>query len=242
MDIIKIFLGTSFLLLMSAQVHAVIIGDKDWRQLANDPQGQDGIGYSWNDFDAIFDTTTGECDVAGCLLERPLLGSVDLTGYTWASNSEVNELFKYYAGGSGLTSLNSNNTVQLENEALFSFFNDFNYTYSDSLGGQSMAWANGWTRNYSAGQQGIVGDMMWASQFYPNGLFRSQAEAELGLDIHRDTVCMTDDCRIGWPGGWVYRKISSSVPEPSILALMLTGLIGLSLARRKIRPYITDIF
>jgi len=74
---------TASLLLLSGQVGAVIIGDKDWRQIT------DTAGYTWDDFDAIFDTSTGACDIASCLLG----GTVDLMGYTWADNSEVNDLF-----------------------------------------------------------------------------------------------------------------------------------------------------
>ncbi len=64
---------------------AIVIGDKDWLKVS------DTFNYSWNEFDAIFDADTGACDVAGCQL-----GGLDLTGYTWASSTDVNEVLNSY--------------------------------------------------------------------------------------------------------------------------------------------------
>ena len=59
------------LTVLSIKVNAVIIGDKDWLQLTAT------VDFSWNQWDAIFATTTGQCNVAVCQL-----GNVDLTGYS----------------------------------------------------------------------------------------------------------------------------------------------------------------
>jgi hypothetical protein len=82
------------ILLLSGQVGAVIIGDKDWRQVT------DTTNNSWDDFDAVFDIATGQYDGAGLLLGG--VGGVDVSAYTWADNSEVNDLFISYLGGTGL--------------------------------------------------------------------------------------------------------------------------------------------
>ena len=232
MEKFTLSLGASILLLASVQAEAVIVGDKDWLQVSDIPfPGIDRIGYNWTDFDAIFDTATGECDVTDCVVDIPYHEDLDLTGYTWASNSEVNELFMSYTGGVGLNSFNSNNAVQLEDGALFGFFNDFWPTYNDSEGGQSYLRIEGWTRNYSAGELGTYGDVVWASQFYPNELYESPASALLGLDIYQDTVCTSYDCRELRPGGWFYRLVA--IPAPSTQLLFLAGLVGLGVARGK---------
>jgi len=53
-------------------------------------------------FDAMFDSTTGQCDVALCQN-----GGVDLTSYVWASTADVNSLFQSY--GFQLSSLATDN-------------------------------------------------------------------------------------------------------------------------------------
>ena len=72
MNKLRLIIG-ALVLLVSGQVGAVIIGDKDWRQVTGT------TNYSWNDFDTIFDTTTGSCDAVGCLLSNGN-STVDLTG------------------------------------------------------------------------------------------------------------------------------------------------------------------
>ena len=98
----------------------MIIGDKDWRQVT------DTTNNSWNDFDAIFDTATGQYDGAGLLLGG--VGGVDVSAYTWADNSEVNDLFISYLGGTGLANLNGDHFEAVGVNSLDGFFGDFNPT------------------------------------------------------------------------------------------------------------------
>ena len=98
MKIIKIALFGLFLL-SAVSANAAIVGDKDWLQVSYTYQS------SWNDLDDIFDTQTGKCDVAACILNRNQPGDqiqplIDLTGYNWASNNVL---------------VNSNRTLFLEN-------------------------------------------------------------------------------------------------------------------------------
>jgi hypothetical protein len=60
---------------MVAQSASVIVGGKEWRQPA------DTFGSSWDDTAAICDPTTGVC-------------SGTLSGWTWASNNDIQALFE----------------------------------------------------------------------------------------------------------------------------------------------------
>jgi hypothetical protein len=57
----------------------VIVGDKEWRQLT------ETVGFSWEQVAAVCDEETGVCTGA--------IGSIDLSGWFWASALDVGELF-----------------------------------------------------------------------------------------------------------------------------------------------------
>lgn len=228
MNKIMLVLGASILVLVTAQANAVIVGDKDWLQVT-------ATNYvTWEEINDIFDTSTGECDVAGCILERagegPGLPSIDLTGYIWASNSEVNELFMVYSGGIGLDSLSENNMVYYPRGEMDDFFLDFEYTYTN---GMDTAGAFGYTRNQSAGVP-TTGDMMSAhtdgiqiEYDYPDYPPFPDDHIELNIDGCVGSIYY---CTWEGSGGWFY----SPVPVPAAVWLFGSGLIGLiGVARRK---------
>ncbi len=192
-------------LLISLPVNAVIIGDKDWRQLT------DITGFSWNDFDAVFDTSTGACDTVGCLVG----GSLNLTGYTWASTNEVNDLFMFYTGGTGLDSLTLENSIATGTGALDGLFVDFNPTFQ--LAAIEFRLLAGWTRDSSLDGKG---HMVWANQVF--------SATSIGFDFIRPELGELIK------GGWVYSTVSESisVPEPSIIVLFGLGLLGFGFASR----------
>lgn len=196
------------LLLISGTSNAVIIGGKDWRQVT------DTTGYSWNDFDAIFDTSTGACDVVGCLLDNGA-STVNLTGYTWANNFEVNDLLTSYSGVAGFSSLTSANSVDQGPGALDDFFNDFSATstgtFNDQIAGRTRDQSIGNDRSHD-----LVSVLRWhgiADNFSDRTILTVGFRADRDLSI----------------GGWVYKN----VPEPSIIALFGLGLLGLGFSRRR---------
>jgi hypothetical protein len=60
----------------------VIVDGKDWLQPV------DFLRLNWNDVSSKCNATTGAC--------TGVLGSSDVTGYTWASVDDVNALFNYF--------------------------------------------------------------------------------------------------------------------------------------------------
>ena len=69
---------------------SVIVGDKEWRQ----PTETEGL--SWNQVATVCPTGGGLCD--GVLVSSTL-GSVDLTGWNWATIEDVADLFTSYNPG-----------------------------------------------------------------------------------------------------------------------------------------------
>jgi hypothetical protein len=194
------------LLSISGTSSAVIIGDKDWRQVT------ETTGFSWNDFDAIFDTTTGACDAGGCLLG----GTVDLNGYIWANNFEVNELLITYVGGAGIPNLAATSSVTYGIGELDAMFGDFACTFCRS----DEELISGLTR-----EQNDVDGAFADRIIFDNCLIDDECTNDMAGLNTRSEVSVPTPIR----GGWVYRN----VPEPSIIALFAVGLFGLGFARRR---------
>jgi len=79
----------------SSYAQAVLIEGRDWLQLS------ETTGFTWDEIDAIYDSSTGACDAASCTLSS----TVDLAGYRWASNEEVDAMMSSFFAVSGLTHL-----------------------------------------------------------------------------------------------------------------------------------------
>ena len=206
---------TTLLILLAClfnPAHAVLVGGKDWLQVT------DTAGYSWNDFNAIFDNSTGLCNVSGCLLG----GSVDLTGYTWASTTEVAELFQAYGAGDGTapSEFGQNVGVSLTPGAFDAMFADFTPTVAST----SFQQINGLSREsalyWYTGQVVAVG--LEASRYIGN------------LDSTNDEYwrqAFSMNYTNSNTGGWLYK--TAAVPEPASLLLLFSGFISLRLMRRK---------
>lgn len=63
-----------------AHADGVTMGDKEWRQLTDTSSS-----FSWNQVATVCDETTGVCTGS--------LGGVNFTGWIWATNTDVQELF-----------------------------------------------------------------------------------------------------------------------------------------------------
>tara|TARA_R110001583_G_scaffold7158_7_gene35704 strand:- start:7031 stop:7639 length:609 start_codon:yes stop_codon:yes gene_type:complete len=186
----------------------IIIGDKEWMQVT------DTSNFSWNDFDAIFDTASGQCDITGCLLG----GTIDLTGYTWADNSSVNDLLISYSL-TGFSSLTGNNYVPYGTDSLDAMLSDFAPTNS------SLTWINliGRTRNQTATTS--YGDVVRvASPKSLTGIDRAY------IDTNRNWINPVA-LRSSQAGGWLYK--AAAVPEPSSVAIFALGIMGLASRRFK---------
>ncbi len=193
-------------MLVSAQVNAVIVNDKNWLQLTTT------TGYAWNDLDAIFGTATGQCDVVGCMLG----GNIDLTGYVWASPEEVVSMWNIITGRSDSIDYPNYDQelafVPGKGDLLTALFNPTRLDVG-------LEYIAGYTR-YQISSPYVAGLYLydWANPY---------SKDVLGYEVHYVATNRTSNI-----GHWLYKP--HPVPIPAAAWLFGSGLIGLaSLARRK---------
>lgn len=184
----------------------VIVGDTEWFQPA------ELLGNSWNDFADICDLTDGAC--AGNL------GGENLTGWTWATRSDVNSLINSYlsrygvAGDDLLSGIDFYSTAPTSDVSLWLpaiYAAGFiNWTDETSIVYPQITY--GWLRDTTAdGQIGFAG--FANDPGYSHSAVSSWAPASQSSDT------------VAGPGAWLFRD-AAAVPVPTSLSLVLLALIA----------------
>ncbi len=211
---IHILILSSIISLASFNAKAVVIGDKEWFPI------KEIVGYSYNDFNTIFDTATGECDVEGCMLG----GEVDLTGYTWATLEDVIKMWNAIPGQTNIATVpvNRKSTIIEEGVGMADLFYTFfepvlnlDENFKSSTG---IVRENGTTNPLTVVVQDSYGNEAHGKDFFT-------------LFLPYDAF----DERNQHHGAWIYKQVStSSVPIPPSIALLATGLLGLGFVRLRL--------
>ncbi len=193
-------LGIIFLLLTTffGSVQAIVIGDKDWLKVS------DTFNYSWASFDAIFDTNTGECDVAGCLLG----GALDVTGYKWASVTEVaNGVFSSYFTETIGTN-DRDTTSIIDYPQMVNFLTDFGFAVED-FPGTSVSY------QYGAVRGPLSNEYIAASQ----QVFPTQGTQLSTVGIILEEFLFSNSVK----GGWLYKTDNTVIVPPTTTTTTGTG-------------------
>jgi hypothetical protein len=195
----------------------------EWRQLT------DTQAFSYDQLASIYDISTGQLSGSTSkLTDAEGFREVDFTGWTWASLSDTFNLFEQIPGHNIAPSTDYDYLHGGEaNSTLGDFFDEsFNITdaYDDSPGYGWLEWY-GLTRD-RIGNYGIT-----------IGVERSDIREEDSngnyvTTRYQDQIFYygNETTSYNYPSGvWLYREVS----EPSIIALMATGIFGLGFISRK---------
>ena len=178
----------------------VIKDGRTWMQVT------DTTNISYAQMDAIFDTSTGQLDGI-----NTTIGTIDFTGWTWASMDDLYSLANSYVGGGTLTAFDTS-FFELDSLWAPTIFNDFDYTFNSTV----MTRLNGFSRT-------VTGDLstMLAVIERHDGNNDVISEARNPITLVNPTI-----------GHFLYQ---TPVPVPATVWLMGSGLLGLLGIGRKNR-------
>jgi hypothetical protein len=189
---------------------ATLIDGNEWMQLT------DTKGYTWQQFNQVFDTN-GYCDT-DCLLG----GTIDVTGYRWASSAEVDNMVSSVTGSALFANYTSNINNVAGADSQIGLLALLDATRCGGSYVNKCQTLQGYTRNevnQGAGSGIRIFDWIGVNNGW-NGAYN------LYVDMDVNTVA-------GY-GGWLYQDSPpESVPEPSTLAIFALGMIGLASRRFK---------
>jgi len=193
----------------SSYAQAVLIEGRDWLQLS------ETTGFTWDEIDAIFDSSTGACDAASCTLSS----TVDLAGYRWASNEEVDAMMSSFFAVSGLTHLAGQEDDRFTSEAAM---NDFFALMTPTREDDWDRRVEGWTRDRTLNETNADSIYAYQHVFGP-----SPRLSVYGLIVQSPRTSSWDRM-----GGWFYRLPETTVPLDSSRTFLIIGLLCLLYSKR----------
>src|SRR5262245_30085699 len=156
--------------------------NKEWRQLT------ETVGATWNELAAVC-SRDGQTPCAGNV------GTVDLTGWVWATDAQALALFSYtepaIIGNRSIAGLAYFGTAQ-------TFHQSFTPTASSCITYACSAFAGGWTSSSDAAGS-IAGSVSW-------GTTPVSASGAFG-----DVAVANPDGSVGWRGAFVFRPTGPGV-------------------------------
>jgi hypothetical protein len=201
----KVLICTMMLLFLCNTAHAVMVNGQDWRQLT------ETVNLSYNDLAEIYDVSTGQLKDSSITN----IGSVDFSGWIWASLEDVVAL---YSSFTGLTIGTYDFVEEAGSTWAPEYFKVFEATHTHSSYGVEQA--GGTPRTANANSPTLTAPTVMQNWF--------DNEAD---DVAHTSGSLSMDYRSSSVGIHMYR--AAPVPIPGAIWLLGTGLVGLVQIRRK---------
>ncbi len=174
-------------------------------------------GREWAQLDRFLETSwlrlRRQCPGGPCLPGSEMNGW-SLEGWNWGSAQEVQDLFNAYTGHTAVAP-----TSYQELNSLWApeFTRAFRIT-DGVVGGNE--WVHGWTSTQAASTRGLTAVMF-------NG-----TGGPVPTDSYDTSIAYTFTDTHSWLGAWFWRE-PRLVPSPGSMALLGTGILALSVRRRR---------
>ncbi len=197
-----VILATFFVFSPTSSGAFVTIGDKNWRQVT------ETTNVSWEDLDVIYDTSDGTLD------NGTSAGGYDFTGWTWASATEVAQLFT-----------DANPTLSI--------------TYNQEVYQADSAWAPNFLSLFDATVTNpSINERVWGMSRTvgvtvvntPGIIDRFSTALE---DRAHTNVWNPKDSKWTGRGVWLYQ--AAAVPEPdatTLIGISIIGIVGVGVVSR----------
>lgn len=179
-------------------------------------------GREWlqpTSFRETWDNLNAACPLAECSGLVGIVDQVDVTGYRWASPSEVYDLFTSFIGTRDPANFDPLwGYREVGSSWAPAFLAVFEPTNTSGITAQVRGWMNELGTS-SRGRTGIVFDV-FSEEAQDRATVRNYASRYVGL------------------GAWMYREVNSSpgtnIPAPATAILICLGLLGLCLSRKNL--------
>lgn len=215
-------------LVTSPVIAGPVINGIEWRQAT------ETIGFSWDQLDSIYDTTTGQLDTATTTLTNSQGQQVDFEGWTWAGVSEINDLRVQLGVPNSSGTSSSGLELALETNSSWAplIMNNpllpradalFDPTFNDA----SQATLVGLTR----ATHGSVASLTEAF-FISDSVATTSPDFWFNSNRNKDTGDLSTGVML-FRTAVVSISQPSPVPGPATVLLFLTGLIAVSRIRKQ---------
>jgi hypothetical protein len=207
----------------AAPVYLDSVSNREWRQV------MDTVGYSFNDMNSGYGSGNGCSAATGACLGNLGATGPSLSGWTWATEYDVRQLFGHFGIPGFLIDPGVPSKYTQTNSVWAPYIVDVDGVGSDSgLLDKTAVTPDG---------AAVMGLTRTSFLDPPNSLVHYNAiimdvTTLIGEDVADTTSFWPNSIPLTQMGFWLYRESAAAVPIPATALLVLTGMVALGWRRR----------